>query len=130
MTADVLPAAASADADPDEDGVPNSAEYILGGNPVMPATADSPVALTSGGNTLFTFRRSDESKTPDVTLTVESGADLVTWPDVFHIGPNTAASSPGVTVTENGAAPDTITVTIPHGNAARLFVRMKATITP
>ncbi len=65
-----------------------------------------------------------------MTLTVETGADLLTWPAVFTIGPNTAASSPGVNVTENGTAPDTITVAIPQGKATRIFARLKVTIIP
>ena len=123
-------AAAAAGADPDSDGLPNGAEYILGGNPIVPATSGSPTATTSGGNIILTFPRDDESETPDVTLTVETGTDLLAWPAVFHIGPNTAASSPGVSITENGAALDTITVTIPQGTAPRHFARLKVSIGP
>ena len=79
---------------------------------------------------VFTFLRDDSSETPDVTLTIESGTDLVTWPAVFTIGPNAAASSSGVNVTENGSAPDTITVTITQGTATRMFARLKVMIVP
>ena len=84
----------------------------------------------SGGVMIFTFLRADSSETPDVTLTVETGTDLLTWPAVFTIGTNTAASSPGVSITENGTAPDTITVTLPQGTATRLFARLKVTVAP
>ena len=52
------------------------------------------------------------------------------WPTVYTIGPDTASSSPGVTITENGAEPDTITVMIPLGTAAIKFVRLNVTVTP
>jgi hypothetical protein len=63
-----------------------------------------------------------------VTVTVEAGTDLVTWPTIFNVGPNTAASSPGVGIAENGAAPDTITVTIARGADLAKFVRLRVTI--
>ncbi len=127
---DLSGAAADADADPDGDGLPNGVEYILGGTPTAPATSGLPTATISGGNLLFTFSRDDSSETPDVTLTVESGTDLLNWPSVFTIGPTTQGSSPGVSISENGAGPDTITVTIPRGTATRMFARLKVTIAP
>ena len=122
--------AAAVNADPDGDRLPNGAEYILGGDPTVPATSGRPTASISGGNMVFTFSRDDVSETSDVTLTVETGPDLVSWPAVHNIGSNSAASSPGVSIIENGTAPDSITVTIPQGTDTRRFVRMKATITP
>ena len=122
-------AAAAAGADPDGDGLPNGAEYILGGIPNVSGAPARPAATASGGNMVFTFSRSDASETPDVSLTVQSGPDLLTWTGGYTIGPDTASSSSGVVVTENGAAADTITVTIPRGTVKRLFARMKVTIT-
>jgi hypothetical protein len=124
-------AAASANADPDHDGLATVLEYILGGNPAQPSPATPrPVASLSGGSMFFTFPRLDASETSDMTLTVESGTDLVTWPDVFTIGPNSTASSPGVTILENGAAPDTISVAIPLGTDKAKFARLKVTVAP
>jgi uncharacterized delta-60 repeat protein len=117
-------------ADPDRDGLPNSVEYVLGGNPATPDRWNRPAAKAGADHMSFTFLRDDASETPDVVLTVETGTDLITWPGVFTIGPDTAASSPGVSIAENGAAADTITVTIPQGTAARRFVRLKTAITP
>jgi hypothetical protein len=121
---------AAADADPDGDGLPTGAEFVLGGNPTVPGGSGSFWSTTGGGNIVLTFPRSDLSETPDVTLTVETGPDLVTWPGVFNIGPATSSSSPGVTIFENGASADTIRVTIPQGPSARLFARLKVTVTP
>lgn len=121
---------AAANADPDLDGMPNSLEYVLGGNPTIPSVAGLPTATRAGGNFVFTFNRADASETPDIALAVQAGPDLVNWPTVYTIGPDSAASSPGVIVTENGTAPDTITVTIPQGAAARIFARLRVTVTP
>jgi hypothetical protein len=78
---------------------------------------------------VFTFPRDDASESPGVTLTVESSTNLETWPGVLSIGSDTAASSPGVSIIEIGADPDTTTVTIPQGSARR-FARLKVTLTP
>ena len=96
----------------------------------MPSTFGSPTVTTSGGNIILTFPRDDASETPDVTLAIETGTNLLTWPAVFNIGLNTAASSPGVSISENGSAADTITVTIPQGKAPRVFARLNVTIAP
>jgi hypothetical protein len=79
---------------------------------------------------LFTFLRDDASETADVSVRVESGTSLIAWPSVFIVGTTTSDSSPGVTVSENGAAPDTITVAIPSGTAKAMFVRLKVSIAP
>jgi uncharacterized delta-60 repeat protein len=121
---------AAAGADPDRDALPNAAEFIFGGNPAVPSQSERPSAASGDGTLTFRFPRDDRSETPDVTLTVESGANLVSWPTVFTIGPDTDASSPGVIITENGTDPDMITVAIPRGSATRLFARMKVTIIP
>ncbi len=121
---------AAPDADPDLDGMSNSVEDVLSGNPKVPSTAGLPICPTIGGNVVFTFSRADVSETPDVTLAVQAGPDLMNWPTVYTIGPDTAASSPGVMIAENGAAPDNITVTIPQGTATIKFVRLTVTVTP
>jgi uncharacterized delta-60 repeat protein len=130
-------AAAAADADPDRDGLPNGVEYVLGENPltsrttVPPSSASArPSVAVTGGNMLFTFLRDDASETPDVSVKVENGMNLIAWPNVFVIGANTAGSSPGVTVSENGTAPDTITVAIPIGTTKAMFARLKVAVAP
>jgi hypothetical protein len=116
--------------DPDGDGLATGVEFILGGNPAAPGRVGSLSPAIVGGNIVLTFPRIDLSETPDVTLTIEAGADLVTWPAIFNIGPDTSSSSPGVTVIENGTSHDTISVTIPQGPGVRLFARLKVIITP
>ena len=77
----------------------------------------------------FTFVRNQDSVDPGVTVAIEVGTDLSTWPDVFTVGANTAGSSAGVTVTDNGDGTDTITLTIPQTPHARRFARLKVSIT-
>jgi hypothetical protein len=115
------------DADPDGDGIPNSLEYVLGGNPGQSSIAIAPQASIRDGNFIFTFQRADASETPDVSLAVETSTDLLTWPQSYIISPGTPASQ--VTIQENGEAPDTITVTLP-GAHMRRFARLKLTLTP
>ena len=119
-----------ADADPDGDGVANALEYVFGTDPSQ-ATADGvhPVAVSPGALT-FTFERADSSESPDLELVVEAGSTLGLWPEVFAIGATGALSSPGVSIAENGAAPDTVTVTIPKGAAASKFARLRVVVTP
>ena len=121
------PAAA---ADPDFDGIPNVIEYILGGNPSQPDSTIGPKTAVNGANLVFTFDRADSSETSDITLVVEAGATLGTWPESFTIGASTATSSPGVEILENGSSPDRITVTIPQGGVSAKFARLRVTISP
>jgi autotransporter-associated beta strand protein len=111
-------------ADPDADGITNLLEYVLGGNPgVNDATAIAATGTQVGSNYIFTFNRSDLSEA-DTILTVEYGSDLAVW------GSHSVGSAPGaapVVIQED--APDTtldsVTVTIPTGNAPKFFARLK-----
>ncbi len=123
-------ATSSPGADPDNDGLPNAAEYVLGGSPVSSASPHAPAVGVSGGNMILTFSREDAAESPGVSVIVESGTDLVTWPAAFNIGPDTGSSSPGVTIAENGSGADTISVRIPLGNDIRKFARLKAAVAP
>jgi hypothetical protein len=117
-----------AGADPDHDGMPNGVEYVLGGNPTSSATPAPPTAAISGGNMLFTFSSEDTSETEGVYPAVEFSTDLVTWRAFHLIGSSTDASTNGVTISENGDAPDTITVAIPVESGKAKFARLKVVV--
>lgn len=111
-------------ADPDLDGLVNLLEYTLGGNPLSSSQSSAPVAGPSGANLLLTFKRLDLSET-DTTTTIQYSTDLVTWTDFVTVG---AESAGAVTIVENGAGLDDVTVAIPLSNAVngKLFTRVKA----
>jgi hypothetical protein len=120
------------DEDPDNDGIDNGLEFVLaGGNPEVAGGTQIPTGIKSGSNLIFTFQRDDRSKAVDITLTVEAGADLATWPSVHSVGADTAGSSGTVSITNDlDANPDTVTVTIPTSGAAEFFARLKVVGTP
>jgi autotransporter-associated beta strand protein len=120
----------AAGADPDFDGLTNSIEYVIGGDPSVASRVGAPEGEVIGNDLVFTFSRVDSSETGDLTLTVQAGTTLALWPEVFIIGADNAGSSAGVDIVENGTAPDTITVTIPKAGELRKFVRLNAAITP
>lgn len=118
-------------ADPDQDGIPNGFEFALkNGNPAQGQGTALPTATRVGDNLIFTFERDDRAKGPNagVTLTVEAGATLQTWPKTYTVGD---ASQAPVMITQDGDAwPDTVTVTIPLEGAASQFARLKVTQAP
>ena len=115
------------DADPDGDGTSNLLEYVLGGDPSQPEHDIAPRIGVVDGNLTFTFDRPDSAETADVALSVESSDDLITWAQSYPISPG--VPSPQVSIQENGADPDTVTVTIP-GPATKRFARLKAQLIP
>ncbi|MCX6879523.1 MAG: autotransporter-associated beta strand repeat-containing protein [Verrucomicrobia bacterium] len=133
--ADALPGA-----DPDHDGIPNSVEMVLGGNPgnVMDAAllptielVKDPVGLPAGGYLLFTYRRSDLSVAAGVSADCETDTDLVApWT------PATGAPGVVIQVDDNyasfvppAAAPtDRVRVYLPSGANPKLFGRLRVTV--
>ncbi|MCU0797910.1 MAG: autotransporter-associated beta strand repeat-containing protein [Akkermansiaceae bacterium] len=113
------------DADPDSDGIENGIEFVIGSNPTASTTSGLPAGQVSGGNLIFTFKRSDESEEFDVF--VEHGTSLLTWPGQIAI-PAGAFSNAEVTVVNNDPGLDDVTVTIPMGTDARKFARLRADI--
>ncbi len=112
-------------ADPDNDGLENGVEFVIGSNPTTATTSGKPSASLSGGNLVFTFKRSDESEAVDVF--VEYGTTLATWPGQFAI-PAGAYSDANVTVINNDPGLDDVTVTIPVGSDTRKFARLRADV--
>ena len=68
-----------ATADPDDDGISNLAEYLFGGNPTTPDSAESaPTLLSSEDSYRFTFFRIKSSLDSTNAYTLEYRADLAT----------------------------------------------------
>lgn len=104
-------------ADPDGDGVSNGLEFVTDGDPLT-AGASGITASVTGGNLVVTFPRRDDAEYLNPTL--EFDTDLLgTW--------TTAADPVNATISsaENGAAPDTVTVSIPVGTEPRLYARLR-----
>ncbi|MEO5916094.1 MAG: autotransporter-associated beta strand repeat-containing protein [Luteolibacter sp.] len=111
---------AAAGADPDSDGSNNLAEFIQGGepNPANPnagTTPPAPAVSTSGGNHIFSFRRTQLALTqPGLTIAYEYGSNLTGWTVAVH-GVN------GITITTTtdgyGAGVDKVDVSIPDSLA-------------
>jgi autotransporter-associated beta strand protein len=115
------------EADFDNDGIADSLEFVLGTDP----KASNPSGITTqdvGDDLIFTFNRDDRSETADLTLSVEAGGTLQAWPQVFMVKDTSANSTPGVSITENAEAADTVTVTIPKNGAEKLFARIKVIV--
>ncbi|MEX1049755.1 MAG: M60 family metallopeptidase [Akkermansiaceae bacterium] len=114
--------------DPNQNGIPNGLEWILGGTPlgVSPPTTQHAV---DAGHLTFSFTRNDISE-EDTTLHLQWSDSLSAWTDVFIGSASSEEDENGVTVAiaENGSDPDSVTVTIPRdlGNGQQLFVRLLA----
>jgi fibronectin-binding autotransporter adhesin len=132
---------AAFDADPDNDGLDNGLEFVLGGEP-NPANQGSnsasllPVVSQSSGDLIFTFKRKDLSES-GVTLKFQWSADL-TFPSPANdipIGP-VDSTTDTVTVDVNEDIPDadtdTIIITVPAAKASsgKLFGRLNAAMIP
>jgi autotransporter-associated beta strand protein len=107
--------------DPDNDGISNLLEFVLGGNPLLSSSNILPAMTVGVESFTFSFSRNDASEA-EAALTFQHGTDLATWTDV-GIGNETTLS---VTIDERGTDPDFITVTIPKASNTRLFGRLKA----
>jgi autotransporter-associated beta strand protein len=124
---------AAANADPDNDGLDNLIEFVIGGQP-NPANADAnsnefaPTGSTDANHLIFTYRRTDLALTqPGIRIIAEYGSDLAGWTPATH-------GLDGVTVvtTEDhfGTGIDRIEVTIPKGLATgtKTFARLNVRI--
>ena len=117
--------------DQDYDGVSNAAEYLLGGTVLTDDLSKLPALSTSGGNILFTFKRDQASINAGTNLSIQVGTTLLTWPDTYIVGADTATSSAGVTVLKGVPAGfDTVTLSVAQSPDAKKFIRLSVTITP
>ena len=115
--------------DIDGDGVPNAIEFVLGGDKNTNDLGKLPAATTDSGNMTFSFVRDRDSVDPRVSVKIEVGSSLSSWPGVFTVGSSTAGSSAGVTVADNGSGTDTITLSVPQAPDTKKFARLKVSIT-
>ena len=114
-------------ADPDDDGMANGLEFVLGGNPAInDAASIMPTGAKAGGNYAFTYKRNDASESGTLQV-VQYANNLGVWTDVTIASASGSSGGASYTVNEGTPAthPDTVVVTIPHGGADRLFVRLK-----
>jgi hypothetical protein len=106
-------------ADPDDDGISNLLEYILGGDPRTSDTGILPDAAINGDFLVLSYKRNDTSVS-DTLQTGQWSTDLSLWVDIAP-----------VVVSDNGDAPDDMEIRIPFSNAEndRLYGRLKASQT-
>ena len=115
-------AAAGFDADPDNDGLVNGIEFVLGGepNPAHPDWVSSdllPTAAQDEDFLIFTYTRTKASAY--LNPVVEFDADLIApWTTAV------AGANANIQVTDNGTT-HTVAVSIPKLGAAKLFVRLR-----
>jgi fibronectin-binding autotransporter adhesin len=118
------------EADPDKDGIVNLTEFYLDGNPLASDLAILPAGNVDANYLTLTFNRRDDAEASMASQMVQYGTTLGSWVDATI----TAATSTNpngviVTVVENDAASDAITVQIPRTLAVggKLFGRLQVT---
>lgn len=130
------PATIGATADPDNDGINNAVEIVVGGNPAsaMDASLLPTVSrvvnpggtIPAGDYFLFAYRRTDSSVAGGVVSGVQYHTDMLgTWTDAVH-GSNgvhivTTSDSFGIGVS-------LVQVYIPRGANSNLFARLRVIV--
>lgn len=110
-------------ADPDNDGMINLMEYFLDGSPTTFTAA--PAVTTNATDLSISFKRRDDAEADVTSQFVRVSTDLVNWTDVAI--PTVSGSVSGVTftVSENGAAADDVTASVPMGTDVKKFLGVK-----
>lgn len=113
----------------DNDGLADGVEYVLGTSPLTSSSSDpaAPAGAVAGDDFTFTFRRDHAAMTPDITLAIEVGTDPGNFGFTYQVGTDTATSTAGVTVTDNGTY-DTVTLTIARAPDDAKFARLRVTV--
>jgi len=139
FTGETDPAIIGADADPDNDGIANGVEMVLGGNPkdgmdvaLLPTIelVTDPAGLPAGNYILFTYRRTDRSVAAGVATIGQYSVDLGTW--------QPAVAGGGVAILEDdnytGFSPpatedtDRVRIYVPQAFSPRIFGRLNVTV--
>lgn len=111
-------------ADPDNDGIQNRLEFVLGGNPSNgDSTTVLPTFAVVGNFMFFSFTRNDDSET-DTAVKLQYSSDLSAWIDVPVGSVSSVGDGASVLVFENGTAADGITAQIQLGTKTKLFARL------
>jgi hypothetical protein len=102
-------------ADPDNDGISNLMEFVLGGSPVVSSQSILPTIASEGADLVLSYTRSDESESVTTQLGQWS-TDLINWTDVTP-----------VLVNENDLSLDDMSISIPMSNEenGKLFLRLR-----
>ncbi len=110
--------------DPDNDGLSNLTEYVLGSEPLTPSPSAQPQVSTTATQLVFSYQRSINANA-DTTQAVEWSTNLSTWSSVA-VG---SASSGTVTVSSASSTAQNVSVSIPLSNAVggKLFARLRVT---
>lgn len=121
--------------DPEKDGINNLLEFYFDGDPLASSPVPLPVADYSDANYLkLTFKRRDDAETDITGQQVQFGTNLTGWVNAAITAADfTYTSGPAngviITVVENGAAPDDVTISIPRSYQVdgKLFGRVSVT---
>jgi fibronectin-binding autotransporter adhesin len=105
----------TAGGDPDNDGISNLLEYVLGGDPRVSDTGILPKQKIEAGFLVLSYKRSDASE-GDTQQSGQWSTDLVNWNSIVP-----------VLVSENGTDADDMEIRIPLSNAVngKLFGRLQ-----
>ncbi len=124
--------------DPDNDGINNATEMVLGGNPAtgMDATLAPSIELVStdlgAGSTdylLFTFRRTDLSVTADLIANAQYGTNLSGWTNAVNgVGGVVVQVDDNFTFVPASPNTDRVRVYVPRGSNTALFGRLDVTV--
>ena len=123
----VLQVTVNSSGDANGDGINDLLASVLPMSETHPGVLDAPEAIMMNGERLLSFKRLDASET-SVTLAVQWSSDLVNWTSIPVGATSTKmpkGGTPPVTVTENGALPDTIQVILPRNGDAPVFARLQ-----
>ncbi len=116
--------------DPDKDGIANLAEFYFDGNPLGSNQSILPVSSLDATYLTLTFKRRDDAEGDVTGQFLDYGSTLTGWTSVA-LGATSATNGSGVVVTvvENGAAADDITVKVPRtlASGGAFFGRVRMT---